>query len=142
MRDLYDADILSWSEHQAALLRRVADGEAVNEAPDWTNIIEEVETVGRHELRACRSHLFQALLHDVKAEAWPLSRDVSHWRGEALQQRWQARDAFSPSMRQHIDIRKLYCDAVRRLPPDHDGLAPLPLPADCPVTLDEMLAEP
>ncbi|MDQ2804676.1 MAG: DUF29 domain-containing protein, partial [Pseudomonadota bacterium] len=41
MSDIYDADILSWSEQQAALLRQVAAGERVNEADlDWLNIIE------------------------------------------------------------------------------------------------------
>jgi hypothetical protein len=45
MNDLYDADILTWSERQAELLRRVAAGESVNESPDWPNIIEEIESV-------------------------------------------------------------------------------------------------
>ena len=43
----HEADVLLWSEHQAALLRRLARGEAVNEFPDWDNIIDEVESVGR-----------------------------------------------------------------------------------------------
>ena len=30
----YDTDILTWSERQTALLRRVGAGEAVNEVPD------------------------------------------------------------------------------------------------------------
>ncbi|WP_428487199.1 DUF29 family protein [Rhodopila sp.] len=47
MTSLYDEDILLWSERQRDLLRRVAAGEPVNEAPDWPNIIEEVESVGR-----------------------------------------------------------------------------------------------
>jgi hypothetical protein len=61
MSDLYDADILEWSERQAALLRRVAAGERVNDtAPDWPNIIEEIESVGRSQLSAVRSLLTQA----------------------------------------------------------------------------------
>ena len=47
MTDLYDEDILLWSERQSDLLRRIAAGEPVNEQPDWVNIIEEVESVGR-----------------------------------------------------------------------------------------------
>ena len=39
IRDLYDDDVLLWSERQAALLRRIAAGEPVNEQPDWPNII-------------------------------------------------------------------------------------------------------
>ena len=52
MADLYEADILLWSEQQRDLLRRVASGEAVNEAPDWPNIIEEIESVGNEQLHA------------------------------------------------------------------------------------------
>lgn len=48
--ETYDADILAWSEHQAELLRQRAAGELVNEAePDWTNIVEEIESVGCSE---------------------------------------------------------------------------------------------
>ena len=79
----YEADILLWSEHQAGLLRRLARGEAVNEPPDWDNIIEEVESVGSEQLHAVESLLLQALVHMLKAEAWPLSREASHWQAEA-----------------------------------------------------------
>ena len=49
--DLYDTDILLWSERQADLLRRHAAGERVNDASiDWPNIVEEIEDVGRSEL--------------------------------------------------------------------------------------------
>ncbi|HEY5302150.1 MAG TPA: DUF29 family protein, partial [Acetobacteraceae bacterium] len=53
MSDLYDTDTLTWSERQAALLRRIAAGERVNDPDlDWPNIIEEVESVGRSDLHA------------------------------------------------------------------------------------------
>ncbi len=98
MSDLYDTDILLWSEQQSELLRRVASGENVNDQIDWQNVVEEVEDVGRNTLRACRAQLLQALLHDLKAEAWPLSRDVPHWRSEARVARINAADAYAPSM--------------------------------------------
>ena len=79
----YEADVLLWSEHQAALLRRLARGEAVNEPPDWDNIIDEVESVGSEQLQPLSRCCVQALMHMLKAEAWPLSRDVSHWQAEA-----------------------------------------------------------
>jgi hypothetical protein len=140
MSDLYDDDILTWSEHQAELLRRLAAGEPVNEAPDWLNIIEEVADVGRNSLRACRSQLFQALLHDLKAAAWPQSRDAPHWRSEARVARINAADAYTPSMRQRIDVPSLYAKALHAMPDAIDGQPPLPVSNTCPVTLDEMLA--
>jgi len=138
----YDTDILTWSERQAALLRRRAAGELVNDADlDWPNIAEEIEAVGRSELRSCRSLLRQALRHMLKAEAWPLSRDAPTWRADAIDFRRQARDAFVPSMRQKINVADLYADALAAMPETIDGVPPLPVPAECPVTLDELLGE-
>jgi len=138
----YDTDILIWSEHQAELLRRRAAGELVNDAEmDWPNIAEEIQDVGRSELRSCRSLLRQALRHMLKAERWPLSRDAPTWRADAINFRQQARDAFTPSMRQKIDVADLYADAFAAMPETIDGQPPLPVPDVCPVTLDELLSE-
>lgn len=141
MGELYDVDVLEWSEHQARLLRQHAAGEAGNEVPDWPNIIEEVESVGRSQLNAVRSLLRQALIHDLKCEAWPLVSYVPHWRAEALRFRADAADAFSPSMRQHIDVAQLYKGALRLLPESIDCQSPLPVDQVCTVTLDELLGE-
>ena len=134
--DLYDTDILLWSERQAELLRRRAAN-----ALDWDNLVEEVEAVGRSELHAVQSHLILALLHDLKAEAWPLSRDVEHWRAEARGHRDDARRHYTPSMAQRIDVGKLYRQARHRMPTTLDGTLPLPVPDACPVSLAEMLDE-
>ena len=135
----YDTDILTWSERQAELLRRVAAGSAVNETPDWSNIIEEIEAVGRSELRACQSLLGQALKHMLKAEAWPLSRDAPGWRADAIDFRGQAAACFESGMRQKINLALLYRRALRAMPETIDGQPPLPVPQTCPVTLDELL---
>jgi uncharacterized protein DUF29 len=138
----YDTDILTWSERQAALLRRRAAGELINDVHlDWSNIAEEIEDLGRSELRSCRSLLRQALRHMLKAEAWPLSRDAPTWRADAIDFRRQARDAFVPSMRQKIDVADLYADALAAMPETVDGVPPLPVPDVCPVTLDELLGD-
>jgi hypothetical protein len=142
MGELYDADVFEWSQKQSALLRRRAAGELVNEAElDWPNIAEEIESVGASEIRAVRSLLVQALLHDLKAEAWPLSGEVPHWRGEARRFRGDAADGYTPSMRQHIDVARLYGRALRAMPDTIDGQPPLPVPETCPATLEELLAE-
>jgi hypothetical protein len=140
MSELYDVDVYEWSQRQSALLRRRAAGELVNEAElDWPNIAEEIEDVGSERLHSVESLLVQALRHMLKAEAWPLARDVPNWRADAIDFRQQARRRFVPSMRQRIDVADLYADAVRALPETVDGQPPLPVPAKCPVTLDELL---
>ena len=139
---------MEWSERQARLLRDLAAGRPGNEAPDWANVIEEIESVGRSQLSAVKLLLVQALLHDLKSAAWPqpqtrsvsaMSRDVPHWRAEARGFRDEAAEAYAPSMRQHIDVAELYRKALRRLPESQDGQPSLPVPDVCPVTLDELL---
>jgi len=107
MNDLYEEDVLLWSEQQAALLRRLAAGERVNEQIDWENVIDEVESAGSEQLHAVESLLVQALTHMLKAEAWPLARaDVGHWHAEARRFRGDAAARFVPSMRQRIGYGK------------------------------------
>jgi hypothetical protein len=137
----YDTDILTWSERQAALLRRVGAGEKVNDQVDWENVVEEIESVGRSELHAVESLLIQALTHMLKAEAWPLSSAVPSWHAEARLFRRQARRRFAPAMRQKIDLGGLYDDALAAMPETIDGVPPLPVLTECPVTLDELLGE-
>ena len=139
MSDLYDADVLEWSENQARLLRQHAAGEQANEQPDWANIIEEIESVGSEQLHAVESNLVQALIHDLKCEAWPLVSYVPHWRAEARTFRGNARRRFTNSMRRKIDVAGLYADALDGLPEVVDGQPPLPLDPTCHVTLDELL---
>ena len=142
MDSLYDADIVLWSEQQADLLRRRAAGELVNDAAlDWPNIAEEIESVGSEQRLAVQSHLLQAILHMLKAEAWPYSRDVPHWRAEARLFRSQAFNRYLPSMRQKLDLDRLYAQALRAMPDTIDGQGPLPVPRSCPVTLDALLGD-
>ena len=60
MNDLYEENVLLWSERQAALLRRLAAREPVNEQIDWENVIDDVESVGSEQLHAVESLLMQA----------------------------------------------------------------------------------
>lgn len=141
MSDLYDTDILSWSQRQAALLRRVAAGERVNDQVDWQNVIEEIESVGNEQLHAVESLLVQALRHMLKADAWPLHRDAPNWRADAIDFRQQAQRRYAPSMRQRIDMARIWRHAQRGLPETQDGLPPPPIQSVMP-TLEELLSEP
>jgi hypothetical protein len=139
----YDDDILIWSERQGALLRRRAAGELVNDAElDWPNIAEEIEDVGRSQFQAVESLLRQALTHILKAEAWPLCRDAPSWRADAVSFRIDAASRYMASMRQRIDLARIYRQARLALPETVDGQPPLPVSETCLVTLEELLAEP
>ena len=137
--DLYQRDALAWSEQQAALLRRVARGERVNEI-DWDHVVEEIEDVGLSELNAVQSDLQQILVHLLKLHGWPGISAGQHWRSEIVGFQANAERRFAPSMRQRIDLEKI-CDRARAQiePLRLGGKAAPPSPAMCPVTLDELL---
>jgi hypothetical protein len=142
MSDLYETDILRWSERQAELLRRHAAGERANDAAlDWENIIDEVESVGRSELHRTESLLAQGLRHRLKMMAWPDSAEVPHWQEEMIMFQITAARAFQESMRQRLDRDWIYRRARHRFPRVIDGQPLLPLPEMCPVTLDELLSD-
>ena len=138
---LYERDVLVWAETQADLLRRLAAGERVNASIDWPNVIEEVQDVGVSQLRACESLLLQGLLHVLKLLAWPGSRSADHWDDEADTFLNDARRAFTPSMRQRLDVAEIYTEALRRARRKHDDAGPAhPLADTCPITLDDLLS--
>ena len=138
----YDTDIVIWSEEQAALLRRVASGERVNEATlDWPNIIEEIESVGRSQIEGVESSLLRAISHKLKILGWPQSVAVPGWEAEVELLLARARNRYAPSMHQRLRLEKIYRNALRTVPRLIEGQAPLPLPSVCPYTLDELLAD-
>jgi SRSO17 transposase len=69
----YDEDFYLWAHNQAALLRsgRIADA-------DLANIAEELETLGRSEVHALRSHLKQIICHLLKLAHQP-ERATRSW---------------------------------------------------------------
>jgi Domain of unknown function DUF29 len=137
--DLHDQDALAWSEHQAGLLRRVARGERVNEV-DWEHVIEEIEDVGLSPFNAVQSYLRLMLVHLLKVHCWPESLSAGHWRGKIVSFQRDAAQRFAPSMRQRIDVDRLYEAAQEQVAvADYDGRPPLPFPPACPFTLEQLL---
>ena len=138
---LYEHDALAWADHQAALLRRLAAGEGVNEAVDWRNVIEEVQDVGLWELRGCQSLLEQVLTHLLKLHALPGNRAAKHWRDEVRAFLNDVQRRFTQSMRQRIGLDDLYGKALARArAAAGDAAMPCLAPETCPFTLDGLLA--
>jgi hypothetical protein len=138
--DLYDRDILAWSEHQASLLRRVARGERVNEV-DWDHVIEEVEDVGLSELHSVESFLELILVHLLKIRISQDSDALDHWRSELVSFQGNGRRRFAPSMTQRIDVAELYRNALKQVAIlDRQGRL-ADVPANCPFTVAQLLTE-
>jgi uncharacterized protein DUF29 len=140
-RSEYLSDIMTWSERQAGLLRRIAAGENVADLIDWDNVVDEIEAAGRRQLTQLRSLLVEALACLLKVEAWPLSPEVPRWRTEALGFQREATAILAPTMRRRIDINEFYFKALRRIPRTMDGQEPQPFPTECPITLDDLLRD-
>ena len=82
-----------------------------------------------------------ALAHLLNPHARPAGNAVGHWRGEVAGFLSDARDRYTPSMRQRIDMAELYADALYEIGASADESGPaLPLPRTCPFSLDELLA--
>jgi hypothetical protein len=115
MSDLYDSDLLLWTERQGELLRRRAAGELVNEAElDWPNIAEEIEALGQSERSKLRSLIGTVIEHLIKLQASQAIEPRNGWK-ETID---RARDDIdllmqdSPSLRRFVVA--MIADGTRR----------------------------
>lgn len=104
MSDLYDQDVLLWSEHQADLLRRMGAGERVNNQVDWENVAEEIEALGKSDRRELRNRICSILAHLIKLEVSAATAPRAGWHETILEQRAEVRALLddSPSLRPTI----------------------------------------
>jgi hypothetical protein len=136
--DLYETDLFSWAQHNAALLR---DGR-LSEI-DVEHIAEELEDMGKSEQRALASHIRILLLHLLKWKFQPDLRGAS-WELSISNSRDAIHDilADSPSLQPGFPalVEKMYPRA-RKAARIEAGLADSLLPEECPFSADEVLAE-
>jgi Domain of unknown function DUF29 len=142
MSDLYDENFILWTEQQATLLRRRADGDLVNDAElDWRNLAEEIEAVGGNTRRDLRNRLTRLLQHLLKWQYQPELRSRS-WRATVRTQRQEIEDllADNPSLRAKLPefIAAAYPRA-RAAALDETGL--LELPKELPFTVEQALGD-
>lgn len=143
--DLYE-DCLAWSERQADLLRRLARGERVNDQVDWSNVIEEVQDVGKSELRAVRSLLRRGIEHLLKVHGWPDGPvehcPVEQWLSEARTFFSDANAEITPSMRSRLGIPDLYRKARALIAANTvNGRPPEFLPERCPFAVKDLIVK-
>src|SRR3712207_4758872 len=77
---------------------------------DIENVIEEIEAAGRSELSAVRSHLARMIEHLAKAVSSPAAYPATKWPGEVTREHGDAARSFTPSMRQNIDLDRVWQD--------------------------------
>jgi hypothetical protein len=140
MSDLYDSDIVTWAEEQAAALRRRSANTL-----DWDHLAEEIEAIVRSEVRAVTGPLRIALRHKLLLLGWPGVLAAGKWQHELRVHLRNALEAYAPSMHRQIEpmMAVLYTDALdfAHQHMAETGPPAAPLPLTCPWTLDELLAE-
>ncbi len=134
----HDTDFYGWTQDQAALLRALPRS---SNRLDIDNLAEEIEDMGRAEIREISSLLRQTLVHVVKIAFDPEAPSVVHWVGEASGFQGDAILAFSPGLRQRLDLSAIWTVAKRNAADSlaEYGVAVPPLPDECPLSLDQLL---
>ena len=105
MSDLYQRDYHAWARQQAALLRRRAGGMLANDdALDWSNIAEEIESLGASQQRSLRSWIGTIVDHLMRLEASPAIDPRRGWIDTIARTRADIADLLedSPGLRQYI----------------------------------------
>jgi Domain of unknown function DUF29 len=103
MGNLYDQDLVLWSEEQGRALRAAA-GDGRNAPIDWENVAEEIESLGRSERHALASHIAIVIEHLLKLQASPANNPARGWRDTIRRTRQKIEDVLeeSPSLRREV----------------------------------------
>ena len=80
--DLYETDILAWSEQQAGALRELAARRDLPNALDLAHVLEEIEDLGLSELNSVKSFIQLVLRHAIKCVVDADATTVRHWHVE------------------------------------------------------------
>ncbi len=110
---LYDDDIVTWAEEQAAAVRALAERPELSNALDWENVAEEIEGVGRSVIQGVESMLSLVLIHLIKYISAPMAQSTGSWRTEVVIFQATARRSYKAAMRQRIDWDDLWSTAVK-----------------------------
>ena len=136
---LYDDDFYAWTQEQAELLRR---GGAGANRLDVELIAEEIEDLGRSDLRAARSLCQHIIEHLLKLEYSGIEEAADHWRDEIVEWRLQLEQILTRSIEAKLDLPGRYRAALRllrRLERGQPGLMGR-VPAQCPYTLEQIVS--
>lgn len=134
----HDEDFIGWTERQAEILRALPSS---FRGLDTESLAEEIEDLGRAEIRAVESLLRQILIHMIKLASEPAARSASHWITEIVAFHASVVAAQSASIRRRLDLADIWDSA--RIAVEQDaklrGTKPAAMPEQCPFTLDELL---
>lgn len=99
----YEQDFHAWTVAQAAALRAAARAGA-NLPVDWENVAEEIESLGKSDVRALRSRIATIIEHLLKLEFAPAELPREGWEETVLRSRMAFEKLIeeSPSLQPRI----------------------------------------
>jgi len=84
---------------------------------DVANLIEELEDLGRSEKAACRSFVYQIILHKLLCNHWTeeQKRNLGHWTAEIIAFQFQLNDRLTTNIRNHLEdeLENIYQKAAK-----------------------------
>lgn len=135
---LYDQDFYRWTQEQAGLLKSGALSQL-----DITNLIEEIESMGRSEKRELRSRLAVLLMHLLKWDYQPEYQSRS-WKNTISTQRLDIDFVLkdNPSLKHNLEtlVKEAYCIGKQRASAEI-GLPESAFPETCPYTVEQIIGE-
>ncbi|MBK1633481.1 hypothetical protein CKO31_22575 [Thiohalocapsa halophila] len=136
VHDSYESDFYAWANAQAELLRTGRLDQA-----DIEHIAEEIESMGKAELRELENRLAVLFTHLLKWRFQPTHRSRS-WELTIKEQRRRLRRhlAQNPSLKSKLPQARedAYGDAILEAA-RQTGLAEEAFPAECPFTAEQAL---
>jgi hypothetical protein len=130
----YEQDFYQWTIEQVQALQ---DGKIEN--LDWQNLKEEIEALGKEELRAVESYLKQLITHQFKLKYVNDEYCRRGWQQEINNFKDEIEDRLTPALEKKINLDKVYQRAKRNVPTDYPELKDI-LPENSPYSLTEWLA--
>lgn len=132
----YDKDFYKWTKAQVGFLRKKEYSHL-----DMTNLIEEIESLGKSEKRALHSHLKILLMHLLKQKYQP-SKASPSWKTSIR----NARDDIALILEDSPSLKRLLPDLIetaykqaRLNASDETGLPESTFPEEIPWPLDQIL---
>ena len=133
---LYDQDLYGWAMQTARLVREQRFSEI-----DSINLAEELESMGKSELRTLESRLVVLLVHLLKWGHQPCNRSKS-WRRTLIEQRKRISRLLddSPSLRPKLpELLADAYDSALRWAADETGMDEGDFPPACRYSLQQLL---
>ena len=136
IKDLYDQDYYLWIMRTIELLNKKKFSEL-----DLTNLVEEIEDMGKSEKKSITSNLRILLMHLLKYK-YQSDKRTHSWLFTIVEHRKRLQEAFkvSPSLRRYYEEVFLDCyQDARELASAETGLSMQIFSEVCPFTPEEAL---